>query len=113
MPISSLVPRSSREPLRSRLPLVLLTVLVTAMSGCGLFNTHKKVQVPPLLTPLADASTNQLMGEVNRIAAINSLHGKVDILFEDTSFAEQGVADKYRQAVGTITVQRPGNIYLI
>ncbi len=69
--------------------------------------------MPPLLTPLADASINQLMGEVNRLAAVNSVHGKVDILFEDTSFAEQGVADKYRQADGTITVQRPGKIYLI
>ncbi len=114
MPISSLVPRSSREALRSRLLLLLLlTIFVTVISGCGLFDTHKKVQVPPLLTPLGDASTNQLMGEVNRLAAINSVHGKVDILFEDTSFADQGVADKYRQADCTITVQRPGNIYLI
>ncbi|MGI8917647.1 MAG: hypothetical protein ACR2H6_03515 [Pyrinomonadaceae bacterium] len=114
MPISSLVPRSSGKALRSRLSLLLLlTIFVTAISGCGLFDTHKKVQVPLLLTPLADASTNQLMGEVNRLAAVNSVHGKVDILFEDTSFAEQGVADKYRQADGTLTVQRPGNIYLI
>ena len=114
MPISSLVPRSSCEASRSRLPLlVLLTVFAITFSGCGLFDTHKKVQVPPLLNPLADAGINQLMGEVNRLAAIKSVHGKVDILFEDTSFAEQGVADKYRQADGTLTVQRPGNIYLI
>ena len=114
MPNSSLVPRSSRKVLRSRFPLlILLTIFAIAGSGCGLFNTHKKVQVPPLLTPVSDASINQLMGEVNRLAAVNSVHGKVDILFEDTSFAEQGVADKYRQADGTITVQRPGKIYLI
>lgn len=114
MPIPSLVPRSSRKTSRSRLLLLLLlTILAMAISGCGLFETHKKVQVPPLLTPLADASTNQLMGEVNRLAALDSLHGKVDIIFEDTSFAEQGVADKYRQADGTLIVQRPGKIYLI
>lgn len=99
---------------RSRLLLLLiLSTSAISFSGCGLFNTHKKVQVPSLLTPLADASTNQLMGEVNQLAAINSVHGKVDILFEDTSFAEQGVADKYRQADGTLIVQRPGKIYLI
>ena len=114
MPITSLVPQSFCKAPRSRLPLILvLLVFAIAVSGCGLFDTHKKVQVPPLLNPLADASTNQLMGEVNRLAAVNSVHGKVDILFEDTSFAEQGVADKYRQADGTITVQRPGKIYLI
>jgi hypothetical protein len=90
-----------------------LAILAITISGCGLFDTHKKVQIPSLLNPLADANTNQLMAEVNRVAAINSVHGKVDILFEDTSFAEQGVADKYRQADGTITVQRPGKIYLI
>ena len=84
-----------------------------AMSGCGLFDTHKKVQVPSLLTPLAEAGKNQLISEVNRIASIKSVRGKIDIVFEDTSFAEQGVADKYRQADGTITVQRPGKVYLI
>lgn len=83
------------------------------MSGCGLFDTHKQVQVPSLLTPLAEANKSQLIGEVNRLAAVKSVHGKVDILFEDTSFAEQGVADKYKQADGTITVQRPGKVYLI
>lgn len=112
MPISALVPRFFRKI--SRFPLLLLLIIfAVAISGCGLFDTHKKVQVPSLLNPLSDANTNQLMAEVNRLAAINSIHGKVDILFEDTSFAEQGVADKYKQADGTITVQRPGKIYLI
>lgn len=105
---------SFNKSLRSRF-LILFVLIVSAIlsGGCGLFDTHKKVQVPSLLTPLAEANTNQLMAEVNRLAVVTSVHGKVDILFEDTSFAEQGVADKYRQADGTITVQRPGKIYLI
>lgn len=90
-----------------------MIAVTLAMSGCGLFDTHKKVQVPSLLTPLADASKSQLITEVNRLASIKSIRGKIDIVFEDTSFAEQGVADKYRQADGTITVQRPGKVYLI
>jgi hypothetical protein len=114
MPISTLVPSSFSKASRFRfLPILLLIILTIGISGCGLFDTHKKVQVPSLLNPLADANTNQLMGEVNRLAAVNSIHGKVDILFEDTSFAEQGVADKYKQADGTVTVQRPGKVYLI
>ena len=114
MPIAALVPTHFSKISRFRISILPLIVSLTiGISGCGLFDTHKKVQVPPLLNPLAEANTNQLMGEINRIAAINSIHGKVDILFEDTSFAEQGVADKYKQADGTLTVQRPGKIYLI
>ena len=83
------------------------------MSGCGLFGTRKQVQVPPMLTPLVDADRSQLVAEVNRLAAVKSIRGKVDIQFEDTSFAEVGIAEKYRQADGTITLQRPGKVYLI
>jgi len=54
-----------------------------------------------------------LINEVNKLAALRSIHGKVDIQFEDTSFAEAGIAEKYRQADGTLTLQRPGKIYLI
>ena len=53
------------------------------------------------------------MNEVNRLASVPSVHGKVDIVFEDTSFADVGVAEKYKQADGTITLQRPNNVYLI
>ena len=87
--------------------------LVILLSGCGLFGTHKKIQVPQLLTPLSDANTAQLISEINRLAAVRSINGKVDIVFEDTSFAETGIAEKYKQADGQLTVQRPGSIYLI
>ena len=96
-------------------PLVLLVILtgLLTMSGCGLFGTRKQVQVPPMLTPLREANRAELVAEVNRLAAVKSIRGKVDIQFEDTSFAEAGIAEKYRQADGTITLQRPGKVYLI
>ena len=98
----------------TRLPLILILILASLFAGgCGIFNTHKKIQVPQLLTPLADADTARLIGELKQLAAVRSIHGKVDIVFEDTSFAEVGIAEKYRQADGQLTVQRPGNIYLI
>jgi competence protein ComGC len=104
---------AQQRPL-TRLPLILILILLVALSsGCGLFGTHKKIQVPQLLTPLSEANTTQLINEVNRLAAVRSIHGKVDIVFEDTSFAETGVAEKYKQADGQLTVQRPGSIYLI
>jgi hypothetical protein len=101
---------------RSVSRLLLLSLLLSSLlfaSGCGLFGTHKKVQVPQLLTPLAEADTARLISEVNRQAAVRSIHGKVDIVFEDTSFAEAGIAEKYRQADGQLTLQKPGKIYLI
>jgi len=66
-----------------------------------------------LLTPLQNATTEQLVAEVNRLAAIKSIRGKVDLQFQDTSFAESGIAEKYRTADGTVTVQRPGQILLV
>ncbi len=96
---------------RFALLLFLVSTLLTA--GCGLFGAHMKVQVPQLLTPLTDANKASLMQEVNRLAAIKSIHGKVDIQFEDTSFASSGIAEKYRQVDGAVTLQRPGQIYLI
>jgi hypothetical protein len=96
------------------LSVVLLISGLLAATACnGLLGTHRKVQVPQLLVPLAEASKSQLISEVNRLAALRSTHGKVDIQFEDTSFAEAGIAEKYRQADATITLQRPGRVYLI
>ncbi len=97
----------------SRLTLLLILLASLLASGCGIFGTHQKVQVPQLLTPLTDANTAPLISEVNRLATVRSLKGKVDIVFEDTSFAESGIAEKYRRADGLLTIQRPGNIYLI
>jgi hypothetical protein len=82
-------------------------------SGCAsLFGVKQQVKVPPLLTPLTSASASQLIAEVNRLAAVRSLRGKIDIQFQDTSFAESGLAEKYRTADGTVYLQRPGQIYL-
>ena len=91
---------------------LVLSILLSTV-GCGILGTHTKVQVPQLLTPLAQANKARLMEEVNRLANLKSVHGKVDIQFEDTSFASAGIAEKYRQVDGTVTLQRPGRIYLI
>lgn len=110
------MPNPTAAQPRSLKRLAFILVLISGSlfaSGCGLFGTHKKVLVPQLLTPLNEADTARLISEVNRLASVKSIHGKVDIIFEDTSFAEAGIAEKYKQADGQITVQRPGNIYLI
>lgn len=96
---------------------LLLAVLVgfslVPTTGCGLFGAKKKIQVPQLLTPVTEVGRDRLIQEVNRLSTVTSIHGKIDIQFEDTSFATYGIADQYRLVDGDITVQRPGKIYLI
>jgi hypothetical protein len=74
-------------------------------------HTHRPVEVEKLLTPLAEADSSQLIDAVNNLAAVHSISGKCDIQFEDTSFATAGIAERYRTADGSITLQRPGKIY--
>jgi len=106
----------NHTPSKVRLTRLLLLVVVASSvfinSGCGLFGAKRKIEVPPLLSPLAEADKNRLIQEVNRLSTVRSIHGKVDIQFEDTSFASSGIADQYRLVDGTITLQRPGKIYL-
>ena len=80
-------------------------------SGCSL--VHKQVETEKLLTPLAGATTADLIATVNKLVGVRSIRGRVDIQFEDTSFATSGIAEKYRTADGQIIVERPGKVYLI
>lgn len=90
-----------------------LALASVLLIGAACHIVHKSVEVEKLLTPLADADTSQLIAEVNRFVAVKSIHGRVDIQFEDTSFATSGIAEKYRTADGSITLQRPGKVYLV
>jgi hypothetical protein len=93
-----------------------LTVMLVAallLTNCGLIKPSRKISVPQPLTPLVKADMPQMFEEINRLAAVQALNGKVDIQFLDTSYAECGLADKYRTADGRLAVQRPGRVYLI
>jgi hypothetical protein len=103
-------PKTRRLAASALLAMALAVVVLTATS-CHL--VHKPVAVEKLLAPLSDADTAQLVYEVNRLVAARSIHGKVDIQFEDTSFATSGIAEKYRIAEGSITLQRPAKVYLV
>lgn len=103
-------PRNKVSPARLAAAFAVLVSLVFA-GGCSKF-VKSKVTVPPRLTPLVGADTAQLFAEINRMAAVQSLNGKIDVQFLDTSFAECGIAEKYRTAEGSIIVQRPGQVYL-
>src|SRR3954464_3450223 len=103
----------SKRSLPRVVSLLLLALGLLVMSGCAsLFGVKKKITVYPVLGPLSDATAQQLISEVNRLAAVRSIKGKIDIQIQDNSFAEAGLAEKYRTADGTVYLQRPGQIYL-
>jgi hypothetical protein len=102
--------RRLSQKFKVAVPTALLVTFLIA-SACSL--VHKRVEVEKLLTPLAEANTAELIAAVNKMVGVRSIHGRVDIQFEDTSFATSGIAEKYRTADGSITLQRPGNVYLV
>jgi hypothetical protein len=104
-------PPSPRPPAARLLVALALAACALASVGCSRFN-KSKVTVPQLLSPLQEADTARLIGEVNRNAQIRSLRGKVDLKFLDNSFAQCGIAEEYTAADADITTQRPGQIYL-
>jgi len=106
---------SARPRFAGKLKISKITILVALLlliSGCSLIDKKKKVETEKLLTPLATAKTPELIEAVNKLVGVQSIHGLVDIQFEDLSYASSGLAEKYRNVPGSITLQRPGKIYL-
>jgi hypothetical protein len=92
---------------------ITIALFLALLVGTGCPLVHKSVAVEKLLTPLSEAGSAQLIETVNNLVTVRSIHGRVDIQFEDTSFASLGIAEKWRTAEGSITLQRPGMVYLV
>lgn len=88
---------------------VLITGLIIFSSGCNIIKTKSKTAQ---LLKTENATTAELIQKVNHLAQVNSLHAKMDLKFEDNSFAELGITEKYRSADGDVVVQRPASISL-
>lgn len=89
--------------------LIILIFAAAVLSGCNIVKTESKT---PTLLKAENASQAQLMSEVNRFAAVGSMRAKMDLKFEDNSFAQFGSKEVYRSADGEVVVQRPANILL-
>jgi len=96
-----------------KLKLATVSILAALILAPACSLVHKRVETEKLLTPLAGANTSDLISAVNKLVMVKSIHGRVDIQFEDTSFATSGIAEKYRTVDGSITLQRPGKVFLI
>ncbi len=88
------------------------TIAVAALfliAGC---NIVKKESKTPTLLRTETAQQSELIKEINRFARVASMRAKMDLKFEDNSFAEFGSKEAYRSADGEVVVQRPGMILL-
>lgn len=99
------------QPVRSKFYLLLFLSFVIFLNGCGLFSPKESVERAKLLKT-EEATQTDLMETVNRFAKVNSMRAKVYLKFEDNSYADVGLAEKYKTADGEIVVQRPANILL-
>jgi hypothetical protein len=96
--------------IRSLRVIILILFLSTIfITGC---NVVKKESKTAILLKTENATQAQLMDEVNRYARVASMRAKMDLKFEDNSFAQFGSKEVYRSADGEVVVQRPANILL-
>lgn len=93
---------------KARLYVVVLLTLIAASAGCSITRKSKT----PVLLKTEKATQAQLMNEVNRFARVGSIRAKMDLKFEDNSFAQFGSKEVYRSADGEVVVQRPASILL-
>lgn len=84
-------------------------LLFLFFSGCIIVKKESKT---PTLLKNETATQAQLLAEVNRFARVDSMRAKMDLSFEDNSWAEFGSKEVYRKADGEVVVQRPGMILL-
>lgn len=95
-----------------RIPVLLsFLFLFSALFLSGCISPKEKIVTPKLLKT-ENATQAELINEVNRFARVTSMRAKMDLKFEDNSFAESGIAEKYKSADGEVVVQRPANILL-
>jgi hypothetical protein len=90
--------------------LIIGTVAMSVfLSSCNLVKKESKT---PVLLRTETATREDLMKEINRFARVGSMRAKMDLKFEDNSFAEFGTKEAYRTADSEVVVQRPGQILL-
>lgn len=104
--------RHQKRVMFNKTPFLQLFILIFPalfLSAC--ISPKDKVERAKLLET-KEATQEQLLSEINRYARVNSMRAKMDLKFEDNSYAEIGLAEKYKTADGEVVVQRPANIML-
>ena len=95
-----------------KLYFIILILFAFVLGGCSSSALYKSKDKRATLLKVEDAAQEQLIEQINHFASVNSLRAKMDLKFEDNSYAEMGIAEKFLTADGEIVVQRPANILL-
>lgn len=93
------------------LPAALIISTILIDGGCSVLSPRTKEKTVTLLKT-ENAAQSELVEHINRFARVDSMRAKMDLKFEDNSYAELGIAEKYKTADGEVVVQRPANILL-
>lgn len=109
-PVGHLTQMSKRNSFRQSF--IILPLLLTFVLFAGGCISVKTKDSRPTLLKVEDATQAQMLEQVNLFAKVNSMRAKMDLKFEDNSYAEIGIAEKYKTADGEVVVQRPGKILL-
>jgi hypothetical protein len=91
--------------------LLFIVLLIPVLSSCSVLKPSDKYRSATLLKT-ENATQQELINQVNHFAKVNSMYAKMDLKFEDNSYAEAGIAEKFKTADGLVVVQRPANIQL-
>ena len=91
--------------------ILLLGAAALSVAGCSSLIKQREKGLPVLLKT-ENAAMDRLLAEVDRYASVTSMRAKMDLKFEDNSFAEMGIAEKYRTADAEIVLKRPSKILL-
>ncbi len=91
--------------------ILILSLGALFFSGCSIFSPKDKYRSATLLKT-ENATQAELIAQIDHFADVNSMYAKVDLKFEDNSYSDLGIAEKYKTAPGLIVVQRPASIQL-
>ncbi|MBL8192143.1 MAG: hypothetical protein JNK38_29300 [Acidobacteria bacterium] len=98
---------SGRQLLRAGV-LMAVVGLSLLVSSCKSLIVTKDRSIPKLMTPLADASFQDLVKQVKPFADLQSLRARVGIVFQDT-----GLAERWPETDSNLVLMRPDRIRLI
>lgn len=102
---------SKSSPL-TKLNVLILILFALFLSGCKNPFSPKSKQKTATLLKTDNASQEELLGQIDYFAKVDSMRAKMYLKFEDNSYAQLGIAEKYKSADGEVVVQRPAKILL-
>jgi hypothetical protein len=70
------------------------------------------MQVPVVLTPVWDATIQELVAALNEYQSMQTMTARLDVRFQNNRNVDQGLSRLYRTAEGRIVLARPGKIRL-